>query len=124
MMDSPIAGVPYDRLDPAEKIAVQAAADEGVVIVTDRRILVTLNTGRFDLDIPFGALRRVQFDIERHRPATLVIVPELPSDRPIVLAVPPEQYAAVATTLAVLGRTLHEVPPGASDQVSEEAATG
>ena len=102
LSETPIPGVPYHRLDPAEKIAVQAAADDGVVIVTDRRLLVTLNTGRFDLDIPFAALRRVQFDIERHRPATLVIVPELPSDRPVVLA----------------------VPPAASDEVSAEAATG
>src|SRR4051812_39249690 len=93
--DQSSRGVPYRLLDPAERVHAEAEADEGVVVVTDRRFAVSLNPGRFDLDIPFDALRRIQFDIERNRPATLVVVPEPPSDPPVVLAIAPEQYDAV-----------------------------
>src|SRR3954451_22694207 len=101
------SGVPYELLDPTEDILVRAEAEDGVVLVTGRRLVVSFGTGRFDLDVPFHALRRMQFDIEKLRPATLVIVPEHPSDPPVVLAIPPAQYAVVAQALAVVGETLH-----------------
>ena len=42
-------------------------------------------TWRTRLDVPFESIRRVQFDIERSRPATLVIVPDQPADVPEVV---------------------------------------
>ena len=60
------------------------------------------------LDISYDRLRRIQFDIERSRPATLVIVPESPSDEPQLLAIPPEEYERAARALAVIGERLSE----------------
>jgi hypothetical protein len=113
-----LSAVPYGLLDPNEQVHAEAQADDGTLVVTDKRVAVTLRPDRFDLDVPFEALRRVQFDIERERPATLVIVPELPSDEPVVLVIPPEQYESVARALALLGRRLHEVSTEASGAVS------
>jgi hypothetical protein len=120
--DRPTAGVPYHLLDPDEEIRTQAAADDGVLLVTDRRLAVSLRGGRFDLDVPFEALRRIQFDIERLRPATLVIVPEHPNDPPVVLTVPPDQYEVVADALAEVGRALHAVSPAENDRVAVDQA--
>jgi hypothetical protein len=53
----------------------------GLVALTDRRLLVT-DTQRVALNVAIDEIRRVQFDIERQRPATLVIVPEHPRDQP------------------------------------------
>lgn len=118
--DTRTKGVPYHLLEPGEEIRAEAEADDGVVLVTDRRLAVSFGTGRFALDVPFEALRRIQFDIERTRPATLVLVPEHPNDSPIVLAIRPEQYDAVSEALAVVGRMLQEVSPSESDRVSRE----
>ena len=56
-------------------------------MVTDHRLAVS-NEERLALDIEIAALRRIQFDIERDRPATLVIVPDHALDEPQVLAIP------------------------------------
>src|SRR3954469_8125272 len=118
----PTPGVPYHLLDPAEDILAHAEAEDGVVIVTDRRLVVSFGTGRVDLDIPCDGLRRMQFDIERRRPASLVIVPEHPSDPPVVLAIPPTQYRPVAEALALVGGTLHDVSTADVGRVSLEPA--
>jgi hypothetical protein len=76
------------------------------VIVTDRRLIV-LDNQRTLLDIGFLQLRRVQFDIERGRDATLVIVPEHVSDEPQVLTVPVAKLRDVAVALALLGEQLN-----------------
>lgn len=99
-----------------ERIQVQADAQGAHLVVTDRRLAVVSRPARPDLDIPFEALRRIQFDIERERPATLVIVPEHPDNHPQVLAIPPDQYAAVGQALAAIGHRLAGVS-------SEEAST-
>ncbi len=112
--DRPVPVIPYGLLDPDEQVHAEAQTDEGAIVVTDRRLAVAVMPERFHLDVPFEALRRIQFDIERERPATLVIVPEHPSDEPVVLAIPPEQYESVARLLAVLGRRLHDVATSAS----------
>lgn len=65
------------------------------------------------LDVAIDNLRRIQFDIKRRRPATLVVVPEHPSNEPQVLAVPREQDRAVADVLLVLGERLAGDPPAA-----------
>jgi hypothetical protein len=90
-----------------ERIEVQARAVEASIIVTDRRLLVATDDALM-VDIPFDRLRRIQFDIEKARPATLVVVPEWPSDPPQVLAVPPEQYIEVAQLLGAVGLHLND----------------
>jgi hypothetical protein len=65
--------------------------------------------GRLALDVRFHGLRRIQFDIERQRPATLVIVPEHPADEPQVITVPPQRYADVAQALALVGERIYEL---------------
>jgi hypothetical protein len=94
-------------LDPDEPIAISARALDAVIAVTDRRMLVATDT-RLAMDLPFPRLRRIQFDIERDRPATLVVVPEVPDIEPQVLAIPAEQYRAVADALVEIGLRLCE----------------
>ena len=80
----------------------RANADGHVVFVTDDHLRV----GSGDLvrlDVLIEEVRRIQFDIERERPATLVIVPDSPSDEPMVIMVQPDEYENVAHALAVLG---------------------
>jgi hypothetical protein len=94
-------------LDPDERIKVRARAHDALVAVSDRRVIVA-DPRRVALAIPFERLRRIQFDIEKSRPATLVIVPEEAQDRPQVLAVPPDQYKETANALVWIGRRLAE----------------
>ena len=94
-------------LQSEEKLQVAARARDAILAVTDRRLVVA-DDQRVALDIPYDSVRRVQFDIERARPATLVIVPESPSDEPQILAIPPEEYDRAASALAVIGQRLSE----------------
>ncbi len=94
-------------LEPDEVLHAQASAEDAVMLVTDRRLAVARTDHRFDLDIPFEDLRRVQFDIERSRPATLVLVPESPAAPPQVLSIPPDQYEATAEALALIGQRIY-----------------
>ncbi len=88
-----------------ETVHVVADAMSARILVTDRRVAVA-SEDRLTLDIGFDGLRRIQFDIERDRPATLVIVPESPAHEPQVLAIPPERYDEVTAALAIIGRRL------------------
>lgn len=92
-------------LEVGESVQLRVAAREATIAVTDRRLALLAEHG-VTLDIPFARLRRVQFDIERDRPATMGIVPDHPSDAPQVLAIPPEEYDAATQVLAVIGRRL------------------
>jgi hypothetical protein len=92
-------------LDPAEEIHIEAPAGDQIVIVTSRRLAIG-SRERLALDVPIDNLRRIQFDIERDRPATLVVVPEHPGDEPQVLAVRPTDYRGVADALVVIGQRL------------------
>jgi hypothetical protein len=96
-------------LTEQENIIIRARAGEAHIAVTDRRLVVA-SSERKMLDVPIDGLRRIQFDIERQRPATLVLVPEEPSHEPQVLAVPPEEYSEVAEALVILGRRLAGLP--------------
>lgn len=60
------------------------------------------------LDVGIGEVRRIQFDLERGRPATLVIVPDQPVNGPQVILVPPEQLPAAAEILTRVGRHLSD----------------
>jgi hypothetical protein len=97
-------------LEPDEEVTVQAWATEAVLAVTPRRLVVA-DTRRVALAVPFESLRRIQFDIERTRPATLVIVPERPMEEPQVLAFRPEHYRAVADALVTIGTALAATEP-------------
>ena len=90
---------------PDERVQARARAGDTEIVVTDRRLAVG-STDRLTLDIGLDGLRRIQFDIERDRPATLVVVPEQPSHEPQVLAVHPEDYPAVAQALVYIGQRL------------------
>jgi hypothetical protein len=89
-------------LQPEETVEVQAPAGDALLVVTDRRLAVA-NAERLLLDVPIDGLRRIQFDIERKRPATLVIVPE-PTYEPQVLAIPASGFEAIAQALVTVGR--------------------
>jgi hypothetical protein len=94
------------RLDPDESVLANIAIAAAKVVVTDRRLAVAEGQ-RLALDIEMASLRRIQFDIERNRPATLVIVPDDPLHEPQVLAVPHEQLPAVAKALAYIGQRIN-----------------
>jgi hypothetical protein len=95
-------------LSPDEELLARARARDAAIAVTDRRVLIAAND-RLALDVPFDQLRRIQFDIERTRPATMVIVPEQRHDEPQVLAIDPDAYDEVAQALAIIGRRLASV---------------
>lgn len=91
-------------VDPRD-IRAEATADGHWVIVTDD-VLRVGSEDHLELDVAIDNLRRIQFDIERDRPATLVIVPLSPSDEPQVIMVQPEDYAGVAQALAIIGQQM------------------
>jgi hypothetical protein len=94
------------RLRPGERIQAHIPVAATEIVVTDQRLAVS-DEERLALDIEISALRRIQFDIERDRPATLVIVPDHALDEPQVLAIPPDQLPAVAEALAYIGQRLY-----------------
>ena len=93
-------------LKGGERIQAHARALDASVVVTNRRLVVASDS-RLMLDVPFDRLRRIQFDIERARPAALVVVPEWPSDPPQVLSVQPDQYDSIAKVLTYVGVRIH-----------------
>ncbi len=92
-------------LERDEVVEIQARAGDAVIAVTNRRLAV-VEADRIALAVDIDSVRRIQFDIEKARPATLVIVPERPHDPPQVLAVPVRDYESVAAALVTLGRRL------------------
>jgi hypothetical protein len=93
-------------LEPGEALTVTARATEAVLAVTDRRVIVAANQ-RSRLALGISEVRRIQFDIERDRPATLVIVPDSPAHAPQVLAIPIEELALASQALAIIGQRLN-----------------
>ena len=101
-------------LGAGENIIVVAAAGEHRIIVTDQRLSIATDH-RIVLDLELDAIRRIQFDIERDRPATMVVVPEHANHEPQVLAVRPRDYESVGQALAAVGRHLAIGLDGASE---------
>ncbi len=93
--------LPLRAIRPADILA-QTSADGHVLVVTKKLVRVA-SDNHVRLDVPIENVRRIEFDIERDRPATLVIVPDRPSDAPQVMSVPPPDYVGVSHALAVLG---------------------
>ena len=80
-------------------------ARDGELRLSDGHLVVTTASGvRFD--IPYGNLRRIELDIESHRPATIVIVPHRPGDEPQVLTIPRESLQGAARLIAIIGERL------------------
>ena len=110
-MDSPLKrqDPPILQLvEPGETVHVVTEAADAHLLLTDRRLAVALGE-RIALDVPLPSLRRIQFDIEKRRPAALVFVPESVEHQPQVLTVSAEQYQEVGSTLAVIGLRLEQV---------------
>ena len=105
MTDQPINST-GERTDFGEPVQLRAQLGDSAIVVTDRR-LVVVTRDRQSLDVPLEGVRRIQFDIERSRPATL-IVPEHASHEPQVLAVHHDYYEEVAGALVLVGRRLAE----------------
>lgn len=112
-MDDPnVQAHPILRLvGPDERLHALAQADGYQILVTDRRIAIAQGI-RIALNVPIERVRRIEFDIEMSRPATLVIVPEKATDAPQVLTVPVDQYEEVVAALVRLGRLMAERRPG------------
>ena len=89
-------------LAPGEQVQAGGRATDAVLAVTDRRLLVAAGR-RVALDVRYEELRRIQFDIERRRPATLVIVPDFPDHEPQVLAIPYVELRRIADALSIVG---------------------
>jgi hypothetical protein len=98
-------------LDPDETLRVQARVRDALIAVSDRRLVVATRE-RVALNVSFDELRRIQFDIERDRPATMVIVPEEAHNEPQVLAIPPEAFKKTAEALALIGHQLARLRQG------------
>ena len=94
-------------LRPGEVVESQAVIYDAVIAVTGERLVVA-EGDKSVLDIPFGELRRVQFDIERGRDATLVIVPEHVRNWPRVVSVPIPNLKETALVLARVGEHMNE----------------
>jgi hypothetical protein len=92
-------------LQPGERVELSLDATGAEMRVTDRRILVTAD-GTVRLDIAYDELRRIQFDIEAMRPATMVIVPHQARWEPQVLAIPRESFHHAGEVLAFIGERL------------------
>jgi len=95
-------------LAEGEELVATARARDAEIVVTNARIAVAADDGRLAMDLPIDDVRRIQFDVERQRPATLVIVPDEAGREPQVLAIPPEQLDATAQALAFIGKRLSQ----------------
>jgi hypothetical protein len=93
-------------LEPGEVVETHATAQDVVIAVTSHRLIVA-DDDRTVIDVPFSELRRIQFDIERGRPAALVIVPEHIRDEPRVLSVQVAELREAARALALIGERLN-----------------
>jgi predicted membrane GTPase involved in stress response len=103
---SPLLDPLVDRhLEPNETVHAAARAADAFMAVSDRRLLVVAGE-RLTLNLPIEDLRRVEFDIEKGRPATVVIVPEAATIEPQVLLIPDDQLEAAAQALAVIAARL------------------
>jgi len=104
-----------DRPQDGEDRSVVARTSDGVVRLSDRRLTVTTGS-RVVLDVDLGGLRRVQFDIEQDRPATLVIVPHDIRCEPQVLSVPVDEIPRVAEVLTHVSRSFRSAEASGTDR--------
>jgi hypothetical protein len=120
--DEQATNAPHGPAERGDPVRARAKVVNGVLLVTGRRVALTDDAGESTLDVPFIGIRRIEFNIDRERPATVVIVPEHRTDPLIALEVASDQYAAVAEALAVLGRDLADTPLVAPEGEDDEAS--
>jgi hypothetical protein len=94
-------------LRPGEVVETQAIVEGSAIAVTKERLIVA-EANKTVLDLPFDELRRIQFDIERGRDATLVIVPEHISNWPRIVSVPVAHLRETSVVLARIGERINE----------------
>ena len=94
-------------LHPGEVVETQAIVEGSAIAVTKERLILA-EGNKTVLDIQFDELRRIQFDIERGRDATLVIVPEHISNWPRIVSVPVAHLRETAAVLARIGERINE----------------
>ena len=99
-----------DRVDSRTNV-IEAVGARFTFTSTHLKVVLP-ETDMVLLDMPIADLRRIQFDIERDRAATLVIVSGKGHHLPQVLAVPPEQYEAAGIALARMGRLIYNERDG------------
>jgi hypothetical protein len=92
-------------LEPDEELHLQAQAVEAIVAITDRRVIVAAGED-VSLAVPYAAIRRLELNVERGRPATLLIVPERADLEPQVLSVQAAELPGVAQAMAFIGERL------------------
>ena len=88
-----------------ERLEMRADAGGAIVIVTDRRLAIA-DEHRLIMDTSFSNIRRIQFDIERDRPATFVVVPDLAATPPEAIPVDPDRYEEFGHAIAYIGLRL------------------
>jgi hypothetical protein len=104
-LDQDLDPILVTALEEDESLQATARGTDAILAVSDRRLLVKARE-RIALSVRIEGLRRIQFDIEKRRPATLVIVPEEPRDEPQVLAIPPDEIRRVTDALAIIAQRL------------------
>ena len=92
-------------VSPTENVLCLIPSDGGHLLVTEGRIAIS-HGDRVTMDLPIVAIRRIQLDIERNRPATFVIVPDQPSTEPQVVPIPIAYFDAIGAAGAHIGRVL------------------
>jgi hypothetical protein len=108
-LSDPTRSFPLPRiLQPGEVLEGHAVVNDSVIAITNERLVVAQGDDQV-LDIPFSELRRIQFDIERDRDATMVIVPEHISNWPRIVTVPVAQLKETAGVLARIGERINGV---------------
>lgn len=105
--DEDIDPILLAALEADESLHATARGTDAILAVSDRRLIVKARE-RIALSVAIEGLRRIQFDIEKRRPATLVIVPEEARDEPQVLAIPPHEIRATTAALALIAERLAE----------------
>ncbi len=95
----------FDALRPGEQVVEVVQVDGATLILTTDRVAVGADK-RVQFDVRIAGLRRIQFDIEAQRPATLSIVPESAGTEPSILTVMPHAFDDVARMLAYVGAQL------------------
>ena len=108
------------QLSGTETVRALVDGVDGRVVVTDHRLAVT-DDRRIALNVELRKVRRIQFDIERRRPATMVIVPDDPLHQAQIVTVPPEQYDAAGSALAYVGRLIHDVAVSSEEYLDTSA---
>jgi hypothetical protein len=99
---------PLPHVLRAGEVVESHAVANGSAIAVTRERLVVAEGDKAVLDIPFGEVRRIQFDIERGRDATLVIVPEHINNWPRIVSVPVPRLREAALVLARIGERINE----------------